>query len=121
MLKFELSATRAIRTSIIPCVRRLCISQRRYSVLKDQGKNDLASEKHETKTEPLKDQKQEQQGNSDYQGEEKKISPHSVFYRQFSKPFIKVCALSIGTYYGLIGLWELLDDGEESVVEAVAK
>ncbi|RCK54335.1 hypothetical protein Cantr_04080 [Candida viswanathii] len=38
-----------------------------------------------------------------------KISPHSVFYRQFAKPFTKICVISIGTYYGLIYLWEHLD------------
>ncbi|CCG21302.1 hypothetical protein CORT_0A09180 [Candida orthopsilosis Co 90-125] len=40
---------------------------------------------------------------------EPRINPHTVFYRQFSKPFLKICALSLGTYYGLIYTWEYLE------------
>ncbi|KAG4408534.1 hypothetical protein JTP64_001840 [Candida tropicalis] len=44
-----------------------------------------------------------------------KINPHSVFYRQFAKPFTKICVISIGTYYGLIYLWEYLEkEAQES-------
>lgn len=44
------------------------------------------------------------------ESQEKPISPHSVFYRQFSKPFATVCLISIGTYYSMMGLREILDD-----------
>ncbi|ODV76631.1 uncharacterized protein CANTADRAFT_92516 [Suhomyces tanzawaensis NRRL Y-17324] len=49
------------------------------------------------------------------------LLPHSVFYRQFSKPFAKICLLSIGTYYLLHGLWQVLDDNdpESGLVEKV--
>ncbi|KGQ89128.1 hypothetical protein MEM_02000 [Candida albicans L26] len=42
------------------------------------------------------------------------INPHTVFYKQFSKPFTKICLISIGTYYSLIYLWEFLDKSEAS-------
>ncbi|CAK9435419.1 uncharacterized protein LODBEIA_P01460 [Lodderomyces beijingensis] len=46
------------------------------------------------------------------------INPHTVFYRQFSKPFTKICLLSVGSYYGMIYLWEYLESTQKQPQES---
>ncbi|CUM51239.1 unnamed protein product [Debaryomyces tyrocola] len=44
-----------------------------------------------------------------YSKEPEKINRHTILYKQFGKAFTKMCAITIGTYYGLLGLHDWLE------------
>lgn len=44
-----------------------------------------------------------------YEDPNNTMNPHTYFYRVLAVPFIKFCGIMMGTYYGMNGIWYLLE------------
>lgn len=47
-----------------------------------------------------------------YEDPNNKLNPHTYFYRVLAVPFLKFCGIMMITYYGMNGIWHLLEEDE---------
>lgn len=50
-----------------------------------------------------------------------KLNPHTYFYRVLAVPFLKFCGIMIGTYYGMCGMYSLLENASIEETKASEK